>query len=103
MMVLIQCKDRVGWVAAITGVLAKEQLNIVSLREHVDKAANRFFIRIEAEQEADALALEKKLEQLLPPDAVITINPLPEKKVVIMVTKEYHCLADVLVRHYFKT
>src|SRR5581483_827567 len=30
-------------------------------------------------------------------------NPLPEKKVVVMVTKEYHCLADILVRHYFKT
>jgi formyltetrahydrofolate deformylase len=34
---------------------------------------------------------------------VIIINPLPEKKVVILVTKEYHCLADILVRNYFKT
>lgn len=103
MIVVIQCKDQVGLVAAISGVLAKEQLNIVSLREHVDKGENRFFIRIEVEQEADALALEQKLQQVLPPDAVITVNPLPEKKVVVMVTKEYHCLADILIRHYFKT
>lgn len=103
MIVVIQCKDQVGLVAAISGVLAKEQLNIVSLREHVDKAENRFFIRIEVEQEADALALEQKLQQVLPQDAVITVNPLPEKKVVLLVTKEYHCLADILIRHYFKT
>src|SRR5438270_9142790 len=103
MIVVIQCKDQVGLVAAITGVLAKEQLNIVSLREHVDKVENRFFFRVEVEQEADAADLELKLQKVLPTDAIITVNPLPQKKVVVMVTKEYHCLADILVRHYFKT
>jgi len=103
MIIVIQCKDQVGLVAAITGVLAKEQLNIVSLREHVDKVENRFFFRVEVEQEADAASLESKLQMVLPSDAIITVNPLPEKKVVVMVTKEYHCLTDILVRHYFKT
>ncbi len=50
-----------------------------------------------------AAALEEKMLGLLPPDAVITVNPLPQKKVVVLVSKEYHCLADILVRHYFKT
>lgn len=103
MIVVIQCKDKVGLVAGITGVLAKEQLNIVSLREHVDKGENRFFIRIHIEQETESQALESKLQQVLPTDALITVNPLPEKKVVVLVTKEYHCLADILIRHYFKT
>ena len=103
MIVVIQCKDQVGLVAGITGVLAAAQLNIVSLREHVDKGENRFFIRIHLEQEAGSPALEAKLQQVLPPDAVIKVNPLPEKKVVVLVTKEYHCLGDILIRHYFKT
>jgi formyltetrahydrofolate deformylase len=103
MIVVIQCKDQVGLVASITGVLAKEQLNIVSLREHVDKVENRFFFRVEVEQEANAADLESKLQAVLPTDAIITVNPLPEKKVVVMVTKEYHCLADILIRYYFKT
>lgn len=103
MIIVVQCKDQVGLVAAISGVLATEQLNIVSLREHVDKAENHFFMRIEVEQEADAPTLEKKLQQVLPAGAFITVNPLPEKKIVVMVTKEYHCLADILIRHYFKT
>jgi formyltetrahydrofolate deformylase len=101
MIVVIQCKDQVGLVAAISGILAGERLNIVSMLEHVDKMENRFFMRLELEQETPAAALEGKMQQALPPDAVITANPLPEKKVVVLVSKEYHCLADILVRHHF--
>jgi len=90
-------------VAAVSGVLAGGGLNIVSLREHVDKAANRFFIRIHVEQERDGLALERQLQQVLPPDALITVNPLPQKKIAVLVSKEYHCLADILIRNYFHT
>jgi len=43
MIVVIQCRDQVGLVAAISGVLARLQLNIVLLREHVDPNENRFF------------------------------------------------------------
>ena len=103
MMILIQCKDHVGLIAGISGVLAAEQLNIVSLQEHVEKDGNRFFIRVDLEPECDKQTLEQKLKQVLPPDAVIRVNPLPEKKVVVLVGKEYHCLADILIRYYFKT
>lgn len=103
MIIVIQCKDQIGLVAAISGVLAQEGLNIVSLREHVDPSENRFFIRIETYGEASIEALQRKLGVLLPADAVISINPLPEKKIVVMVTKEYHCLSDILVRHHFGT
>ena len=108
MIIVIQCKDQVGLVAAISGVLASAQLNIVSLREHVDKIENRFFIRVEVEPYPGAdddsyLFLEQRMRGLLPPDAVVNMNPPPEKKIVMLVTKEYHCLADILVRHHFRT
>src|SRR6185312_411367 len=35
--------------------------------------------------------------------SLVKVNPNPEKKVIVMVTKEYHCLADILVRNHFKT
>jgi formyltetrahydrofolate deformylase len=111
MIVVIQCRDQVGLVAAIAGVLAEHQLNIVSMREHVDKAEDLFFMRLELEQDhSDASSqkmmiplLHSTMQGLLPPGAVIAVNPLPEKKTVVLVSKEYHCLADILVRHYFKT
>lgn len=103
MIILIQSIDRVGLVAAISGITAKHGLNIISLREHVDQSEDRFFMRIETENEIDAAILETDIRAVLPPDAFVTINPQPEKKIVVLVTKEYHCLADILVRNYFKT
>lgn len=103
MIVVIQCKDQVGLVAAISGVLAEERLNIVSLREHVDCAENRFFIRVDVDREAPVARLEARLRAVLPNDAVVSINLGTEKKIAVLVTKEYHCLADILVRHHFKT
>ena len=103
MIIVIQCIDRVGLVASITTVLAQEQLNIVSMREHVDQADSRFFMRLEVTYNGEGINFEQKLRAVLPPDADIRINPLPEKKVVIMVTREYHCLADILIRNYYQT
>jgi formyltetrahydrofolate deformylase len=103
MIIVIQCKDRVGLVAAISAVLAKENINIVSMREHVDTIDNRFFVRIETEQFADPTVLEEKLKRVLSADASVKVNPLPEKKIIVLVTKEYHCLTDIITRNHFKT
>jgi formyltetrahydrofolate deformylase len=103
MIIVIQCTDRVGLVADISGLLSQQQLNIVSLREHVDTAENLFFMRLKVAGTANEAELAAKMKNLLPADAIITINPEPVKKVVVLVTKEYHCLADILVRNYFGT
>jgi formyltetrahydrofolate deformylase len=103
MIIVIQCIDRAGLVASVSAILAKNLFNIVSLREHVDQADNLFFMRLEVSVGGDATRLEKQLRKVLPDDAAILINPLPDKKVIVMVTKEYHCLADILIRNYFGT
>lgn len=103
MVIVIQCKDQVGLVAAITGVLAKAQINIVSMREHVDTVDNRFFIRLVAEGNSNAALLQQQFQAVLPEDADIKVNPIPEKKIAVFVTKEYHCLSDILIRNHFKT
>jgi formyltetrahydrofolate deformylase len=103
MIIVIQCKDKVGLVAAISGVLANENINIISMREYVDTEDNLFFARVEIEKTIDSSSLEKKLQHVLPVDAIIKIDPLPGKKIVVLVTKEYHCLADILIRDHFNT
>lgn len=103
MVILIQCKDRVGLVAVIAGLMARKNINIVSMREHVDTGANQFFARLVAEQYTDAVLLLNDLRAVLPDDAIISVNPHPEKKIILLVTKEYHCLSDILVRNHFKT
>ena len=103
MVILIQCKDRIGLVADIASLIAKQQINIISMREHVDTVDKRFFVRIEVAGFYAPLPIEKQLKNILPDDAEITVNPVPEKKIVVLVTKEYHCLGDILIRNHFKT
>ena len=103
MIVLIQCKDRVGLVAGISGVMAGKNINIVSMREYVDREAGQFFARLVCEQSIDAEMLLDALRGVLPADAVIQINPEALKKIIVLVTKEYHCLSDILVRNHFRT
>lgn len=102
MIIVIQCKDKVGLVAAISATLAKHLLNIVSMREHVDHNENVFFTRLEVDAGDDA-GIEDSLRKILPEGAYISVNPEPIKKVVVLATKEYHCLSDILVRNHFNT
>jgi formyltetrahydrofolate deformylase len=103
MIIVIQCADRVGLVATITNVLAAGGLNIVAMGEHVDQLNNRFFMRLEVTYSGSGATIEAKLREVLPADSEIHINPRPDKKVIVMVTKEYHCLADILIRNYYGT
>jgi formyltetrahydrofolate deformylase len=103
MIIVIQCADRIGLVAGISGLLSQKQFNIISMQEHVDKGEELFFMRIEVDKTNGTAQLEKDLLQVLPEGAIVKINPDTEKKVIVLVTKEYHCLADILVRNYFNT
>jgi len=73
------------------------------MREHVDKTENLFFMRLNIDDSKDEVLLETYIKEVLPPGAIISINPKPSKKVIVMVSKEYHCLADILIRNYFGT
>ncbi len=103
MVLLIQCIDQVGLVAAIAAILAKDGINIVSMREFVDTADNRFFARVVLAGEMDSASLLTQLTARLPANAAINLVTSNEKKLILLVTKEYHCLGDLLIRHHFKT
>lgn len=103
MTIVIQCTDQVGLISSITSVLATEQLNIVSMHEHVDEANNQFFMRLEINGAGDNNSIQARLTAVLPPGAAVHINPLPDKDIIVLVTKEHHCLADILVRNFYGT
>jgi len=103
MIILLQCSDRVGLVADIARVMEEAGLNIISMREFVNTEEERFYIRIHIDAWPDPKEIEQKLLAALPTDTQIVVNPAPEKKVIILVTKEYHCLGDILLRNHFNT
>ncbi|RZK59244.1 MAG: formyltetrahydrofolate deformylase [Pedobacter sp.] len=104
LLVLIQCKDSVGLVTNITRVLAQHQLNIIAMREFVDEVEQKFFTRIECSGTVENHnKLQQELLNNLPTEADVRLIPAAEKSIALLVTKEFHCLADILVRDNFKT
>lgn len=103
-LILIQCTDKTGLVALIAQILASHNLNIDAMREFVDNGASLFFARIACSGvRPDDELLRAQLQEQLPGRATVVVNPPGPKKIAVLVTKEYHCLGDILVRHFFKT
>jgi formyltetrahydrofolate deformylase len=102
MILVIQCRDHIGLVASISGALASLDFNIITLQEYADSQENLFFIRLEVQGgNADAESLKSLLESVIPKPFTIRVNPKPNKKIMVLVTKDYHCLSDLLIRNYF--
>lgn len=97
--VLIDCPDAKGLVYNITKVIYDLELNIISNHEYVDTASGYFFMRTVLDGNHAADSFRKKLENVLPEDANIRLSALRKKPVVILATKEPHCLGDLLLRN----
>lgn len=95
---LVQCADRRGLVHTITGVLFRSDCNIVTNDEFVDCDTNRFFMRTEFTGIVSAAALIQELLPLLPPGAIVRAARAGEHRLAILVTREHHCLGELLLR-----
>jgi formyltetrahydrofolate deformylase len=71
------------------------------MKEFVEAETETFFARLEISGELDTDGLQAALTEILPRPAMIDIIPRKKKDIVILVTKEHHCLSDLLVRNYF--
>jgi formyltetrahydrofolate deformylase len=99
---LVECPDRPGLVHSITGVLFRRGANIVGNQEFVDRVADRFFMRTEFEGGVDREKLLADLRAVLPEGAEVRLSDAEPKRVVVLASKEHHCLADILVRDSFR-
>lgn len=98
---LINCPDQSGLVYKITGVLYKYALNIIRNGEFVDKNNNHFFMRTEFSGEFNKEELLQELTDILPEGVSIKLTGQRKKDIVLLATKEHHCLSDLLIRHTF--
>jgi len=96
--VLIDCEDTKGLVYLISKVFYDRGLNIDNNREFVDKETNRFFMRTVVSGYFSYDELENALIEVIPKNAIIKIIEPKEKDIILMATKESHCLGDLLVR-----
>jgi len=99
----LSCPDRSGIVAAVTQFIAQHQGNILSASQHGEPTTKTFFMRTEIDSDslktgfdqfknnfetiADTFDMNWHLE-----DSAI------KKRVVLLASKQTHCLADILYR-----
>lgn len=97
------CPDQVGIIARVTGFIAEHQGWILESSFHADALDGRYFMRIEVKADSlpfpaeefrrrfAALAGELRMDWRISDSAV-------KKRVVILVSKQEHCLYDLLAR-----
>jgi formyltetrahydrofolate deformylase len=99
---LISCPDRHGIVAAVSGFLAARGANIVSSDQHsTDPEGGAFFMRmaftIDALGEEFAAAFAEEVADRFAMDWRVDDAARP-KRVAVLVSREDHCLLDLLWR-----
>lgn len=97
---LTDCPDAKGLIAKITNICYKHQLNIIKNDEFVDHDQGRFFMRTELEGRFNDATLMEDLDDALPDGSSRRLVPSGRKRLVILVTKESHCLGDILMKSY---
>ena len=58
-------------------------------------------MRSELVGELNRAEVFSKLNEFLPVNAQIQLHEKKNKNIIVFVTKEYHCIGDLLVRHQF--
>ena len=97
---LMDGPDHKGLIYKVTRILFEHNQNIIRNDEYVSPS-KYFFMRTEFEGETDASELLLILQKELPSQINLRLNPKKKKDIVILVTKEHHCLGELLIRYAF--
>ena len=98
----LSCPDRTGIVYNVSGLLLKHQGNIIDAQQFGDAETNKFFLRVHFElPEGSSVELVKTDFLILAPqyDMHWQIHDAKQKaRLLILVSKQGHCLNDLLFR-----
>ncbi|WP_228710842.1 formyltetrahydrofolate deformylase [Saccharobesus litoralis] len=100
---VVDCPDQIGLVAEVSRFLAEHKASITEASHHTDHEAGWFFMRHEIAAESFQLSLEQfKAEFAVLADKFAMnwriVDSSQKQNVVVMASRESHCLADLLHR-----
>lgn len=99
----ISCPDRAGIIAAVSGFIAQHGGFIVEASYHTDLESQRFFMRQEIRADSLPFAADEFCRRLGPLAQEFGMtwqlsDSAQKKRIVILVSKQDHCLNDLLYR-----
>lgn len=99
--ILIECPDEKGLIYNITKVIYNHGLNVTANQEFVDQYSNTFFMRTMVEGNGWSDEIESELNSVLPENATVRVAVLRKNPLVILATKEPHCLGEILLKNRY--
>jgi len=96
---LIETDDQKGLVYKISKIIFEYGLNIETNSEYVDEELKKFFMRTIISGEFDTKKLVEDVRAVLPEDSLVKLTKKQKKDIVLLATKELHCLGDLLIKH----
>ena len=101
---LVSCPDQRGIVAALSTFITQHNGNIIALDQYVDTEEGVFFARMEWELDGFAVPLDRFAGHFAPvaePRRIEWTLHRSDKplRLAVMVSKQAHCLYDILARH----
>ncbi len=99
----LSCPDRVGIVAAVASFVAGHKGWIVEANHHADELTQHFFMRQEILADSLSFGVDELRAKFAPIAAEFNMDwrisdSAVKKRVVILVSKQEHCLYDLLAR-----
>jgi len=100
---LASCRDRVGIVAHVSNFIAQHKGWITEASYHTDPVNNWFFMRHVIAAESLPFDIDEFRQQFVPCAEELNLqwslsDSAKPKRVIVMVSKEEHCLAELLYR-----
>ncbi|MFN4146581.1 MAG: formyltetrahydrofolate deformylase, partial [Runella sp.] len=95
---LMDGPDHKGLIYKVSRILFEHSQNIICQDEYVSPSG-QFFMRTEFEGEGNPQKIMEDLRVGLPAGLNLRLNPKKKKEVVVLVTKEHHCLGELLLRY----
>ena len=98
----LSCPDRTGIVHAVSGILLKHEGNIIDAQQFGDPVTDRFFLRVHFQLPSGTgvEATQRDLDKLSSEFAMdlAVHDPRKRARLLILVSKQGHCLNDLLFR-----
>ncbi|MEV4092369.1 formyltetrahydrofolate deformylase [Streptosporangium saharense] len=96
----LSCPDRPGVVAAVSGLLAGRECNIIESQQFGDPVSQRFFMRVQFSSSLPDAALREAFAALAPDFGMDfkLRDTAVRQRVLVLVSKFGHCLNDLLYR-----
>ncbi len=97
------CPDRVGIIAKVSSFIAEHQGWILESSYHADDLTSRYFMRLEIKADSLPFMLSEFRERFRPIAEELEMDwkisdSAVKKRVVLLVSKQEHCLYDLLAR-----